>query len=36
MQATTDPGVSNLVAVASMIAYFWRRHSDLPGRLLRG
>lgn len=28
--------LGNLVAVASMIAYFWRRHSDLPGRLLRG
>ncbi len=28
--------LGNLVAVASMIAYFWRRHSDLPGRLLCG
>jgi hypothetical protein len=28
--------LGNLVAVASMIAYFWRRHSELPGRLLRG
>ena len=28
--------LGNLVAVASMIAFFWRRHSALPARLLRG
>lgn len=28
--------LGNLVAVASMVAFFWRRHSTLPARLLRG
>lgn len=27
--------IGNLIAVASMIAYFWRRHPDLLSRLLR-
>jgi hypothetical protein len=28
--------VGNLLAAAAMIAYFWRRHPDLLGRLAHG